>query len=628
MASREQQRRIRDAFLARVGQGGNGNGSSHHGHHGHHDEFLDLGSTANPRGGQSYPGAAMSPASFGGVGSAEEQTLARRKMLNATLSTPDDRALLDNAADLSSRLAGVVFRTGINVGYDTMTASVLSRGMLGEWDIGNLEHAWRAWDLAILRLYCLGRMVYCGRVEGVKMGAGRHDPVTGYVANLQISCRGAWADLTRKVPTIDQQYTQEDAFVTLSQLAQIIISDLDTDLIARDFSQVQDTAVNIGPISTSFSSYGYDMIMDGLRSGSSQDDEFYFAVLGGSGDRCYPIVAPRIGALVRWQVNLFETGLELSKNLAEYCSDVWASFTDPDGSSRVADIESNDEAAGLHGGIRQQKTISLAKIPVTSARAAQRAFLNARADPVGYEGNAVFTPRYGALYGQARNLEGGLEPAWLVRCGDAVQVVLALPDDPIMGRDDMARTTVVETTEVDWDAGVTTITLDQRSLKSRRSERAEELHRLNMDLAPWKNATSVLHAFDTGSDFNVQTPATVVTTMKGAESDGALHFELQADGEISIYMEGYFKPSNTTTNGPLTLSYEMDYEDRGPPSGSSKQLQAVKDASGFSNGRTVAGFKRRRMSKGKHIIRLWAEAPVSNIFALNTLVLEIWAKPA
>lgn len=415
--------------------------------------------------------------------------------VQAELRSPNDVEQL--SPDLGPRLRQPVFGTALNAGYHELRATVLSRGFEEHWPEAEAWQAFRLWRFCVLRLAMQGELVWCGRVWAVELGPMVLDPVLGQTRSVTIQASGFWRDLTSLLADVSAAYTAETARVSASQLLRDVVKDTGGWWLLRDtFGEVDETSINIGPISSAMDDYPHDLIVNALRNGSSEGHEFYYAVWE-PGDG--PVLKPIGAGQPRWRLPMAHSSLGVRWDGEEYASAVRTVYTDADNSTQASLLFESPRAVDLHSGYERERVISVDRSSTDGADTAATTYLAVHEDPIGLLGPVTLQTSGGLSYPTIRTTEQQLVPAWRVRAGDIVELVDFLPHDPYLADGGRLRQFFIQETEYDVEAGIVRLTLDQRALRSRLHEAPHRLRHQLQALEPFSSRKLLVSLYHTAT---------------------------------------------------------------------------------------------------------------------------------
>lgn len=455
---------------------------------------------------------------------------------SATLSAATDAGLV--LTDLGSRFASCSFTTSLNAGFDQMQTALRQPG--GSRDhpripIDLAAEIFRTWRGMIGRVYIEGALAWAGRVADIFI----HDQ-DGESCAVDLGWLGFVHDLEREQPELNASYSDEFATVSASELVRTVV-DQSVSPIAHRYVFVQETAINIGPVTTSMQDSSLSLILNQLKGASSNGIEYAFLVWDPADG---PYLVPIGVGPAQYRIRMTESpGTGVRWSLTEYVSDVTALFTNGDGVSDATDSAQSTDGPTLNSGLRSSRAISVDAVNADGAAAARDAFLALHGDPVGVTG--AFQ-----IQDFIQNDEGGVELAGLVRAGELAVVLDMLPFDSILDR--AGRTKAIASTSYDVFSGQLSITLDQRAIQSRDNERMTDI-RVGQRVSDPGAGGILAQAFDAvGTASNPDDTDILLDTI-------SLTFTAtRSPTEIEIVAEAALHAATAGVGGQVWLGYTLD----------------------------------------------------------------------
>lgn len=461
---------------------------------------------------------------------------------SATLSSSSDAGLV--LADLGSRFSSCQYTTNLNAGFDQMSTTLCMPGGSKKIPIDFAGEVFRDWRGMIARVFIEGTLAWAGRMTDISIHD--YDPDGGCAVDLGFL--GFAHDLERERPDLDASYADEFATTSASQLVRTIV-DQSASPIAKRYVNVQETAVNIGPVSVGVADSSLSLILNQLKGASTDGVEFTFLVWDPADG---PYLVPTGVGPTRYQLRMADApGTALRWSLSEYVSDTIALFTNEDGTSDASETATAADGSLLNGGLRSFRSLSVDAITADGAAAARDAFLALHKDPHGVSGSFV-------VHDFIRNDEGGHELAGLVRAGDIVSVPDVLPFDPLLTRDQ--RTWAIASTSYDVFTRQLSVTLDQRAIESRENERMTDVRVQQRLTEPGANHSILLNDFVQFST-NVAIPTNTNTLVNTDPFSFTMSRNARIYVEIQMDIHDAGTGSGSTADATLQVGCTIDEED-------------------------------------------------------------------
>jgi hypothetical protein len=410
-----------------------------------------------------------------------------REALVAEVSTPHDDGQM--AFWDGPRLAGCTTTTTLGLGYDACTFGLLTVGGAELWP---LEMALGVLRLCaqepILRLSANGTLVWCGRLRDCTLGPIQEHPHLGLVTPVSVAAKGfAWTEYRRKAPVLGDEFTEETAAPSLSELVKVVTEQFWEDGISRIepvWTYLEDTATNLGPIIPQVQENAFDLFVNALRVSDEQGDEFALVVYAPEdGPRIIRLDDTGLRTQPRWSTSIVGASIQLAGD--EYASEVRTVFSNNDGESEATMTQPlPNYLLSRHGDLPRTLTLSLPRMKLAAAEQAQLGTLLLKGWPVAVTGPLTIGPQPGAALAQLRTIEGGWASAYLARAGDVVELHDAPPQP------ERERTlALIESTSFNWDSGELTLGFDERRITSRPGEDQGAIAALRRVLEPGQQFT-------------------------------------------------------------------------------------------------------------------------------------------
>ncbi len=548
--------------------------------------------------------------------------------LTATLSSPNDVGLLD--ATLGRRLANVSFGTAANAGYSTLTARLLGHDRSDYLPLGQALEVFRSWRFCVLRLFLAGERVWTGRVWRITLSDLRRDARGGVICAVSLEGDGFWRDNTNLIASVAERYMDEGATVSASQLAQDVIKgDEGWWLIEENYTELQQTGTNVGPISAGYQDYPHDLLVQALRAGSSDGVEYAYYIwepVDGV------VMKPRGGATSatpRWRVSMLDSGLSVVWDGEEYASSVRALYTDAENNAQTTDPNPgvNDgpiaqAGVDIHGGVRRERAISLDRVNKTGAESGVSSYLALHYDPVGLAGPYRLRPRRGEPYAMITNWEGAREPAYRVRAGDVVELYDLLPGDPYLADNGRLRRFAVDATRYNVATGEVEITLDARPLRSREHERPAKIANALRVMEPLMSRKLLVQVDGSSTDLTISND-TLVSTFG---TNGVITFSVTRRTKIAVELAARFYKSDSSQSCSYYLGYELNNQGWDSNNEDRSARFVAANVNEISSAHTFSQvLEGQVLLPGQYSLRLWAsETASTGTVTLDRPRVKIW----
>ncbi len=536
----------------------------------------------------------------------------RRELQSATLLNPDGNATLYDG-DLGSRLANVVYATNVNMGFDEFSAQLLAQDGGSLIPFAEAHDIFDTWDFAYLRYSLCGETVWCGKLWQPAIGGWYFDEKIGPCVTMTLSGMGLLEDMTNRLAHVSGDYADEFATLSVTQLARDFMKQ-DQSLLFRKplgkagYGQMMtETSINIatGGISSGFTDYPKDMLLNALKAGSGAGLEYWMGVFE---PELGFWIQLRDGGPVRWHLPMSAWRGQIVKNLHEYANRVIALYTDGENSNIATEwtAELDASIAALqHNNVTRERTITIDRVGADGAAAGRDTFLLNHKNPIGFQGSFIFSAaeQGGLLIPVVPNQDDAPEPCTHIRCGQQATIPEMLPFDP--NTRSLSRNWMIESTSHDVDNGTFTITLDQRQLRSRDSEQpryiAATLHALEPAMSrKFKTTrTSFNHSIiNRNTDAEISgdslNPELLVTWSPVRNATARIRVALQAEPE-----------SGSTPSGTDTLYWGFSLDDENFDKNNEDRTATISWPVGSIDARLLDFSWSETLTAEPHTIRFW-----------------------
>jgi hypothetical protein len=556
---------------------------------------------------------------------------ARRRLFSAEVSEASDSGQVAQLA--GERLAGCRFSTALNLGFDTCEFQLLTSDFGEWWGLDQAQALEARWfhAPAVFRLYAQGESVFEGRLWELRKRRPSRDErrqsgLQGKLCRLFVQARGlAWTEYSNELSPIQDVLAGTGGTIALSELVKALTDALPQGSpIARVYNRVQDTGINVGPLTPSVQDTGLDLIAGGVRTGDASSLEVTFMVYEGKSG---PIVQPLDTGNVqpRWALSTEDGGLEEVYSNEEFASGIKTVYTDSDGRSATTETVESQSAVARHGGIRRTKALSLHRANSVAARNAAETLLALKSDPRALEGSLRLSPPEGdtSRAALATNYEGAREPSWRIRAGQAVRLTDAWLHDPRAFELLYGHAVIVARTSHDIDSGATDVQLDQRATRKRPGEEQAEIARLRRQLEPGSKFTLIKSAeatSDQGFDGD--------TLM--ANPRPTFHLPHRSDISVTITAMAEHLDTNTATGIHVwAVGFALDDEEFITSNDTRSRFGIIDSHSvlGSAQQSLTAQFTVEGVGAGEHTLYLWAHEGASVTSAqMDALSVQISAE--
>jgi hypothetical protein len=390
----------------------------------------------------------------------------RLRQFSISLSDQSDTYAMEGYGDIAARMSDPVVKTQQGAGYLSLSSPFLSAA--GD----DLVPLAECLDLAanlpacVVRASIAGWPVFFGRVWTFHVGQAKRTS-RGLAVPLTIQCNGAYGDYTGVMADPEDDYTDDDANMSASEVLRRLTSQQ-----RRRYNLVQsagrfiiDTSRNVAPIPVNDGTRLQDVLSEALKGGSidPDDQEFLFLVYDG-----FPILKPRINP-PDWYQDLEASGMGWTLDMERFASDVVVMWTDRDGNTQGNEVITNTPATERWHGFERSGAITLSGVNQDGADGGGLAYLLRQEIPIAFDGSVTIQPEPGQLWGQMEGSEHAPTPVYMVRAGDNVGITGLMPHETALLPEPL-RVFNVNDTELNVRTGTLIYNPDRLTIVGRLNE--------------------------------------------------------------------------------------------------------------------------------------------------------------